>query len=69
MKNIDMSHPDLDHQSVCFSNSAVFDKVSSAIRITACLIAIKCPKYCLTQSLLGAIIKFMHFEHLFQGTS
>ena len=26
-----------------------------------CLIAIKCPEYCLTQSLLGAII-FMHFD-------
>ena len=33
--NSDMSHPDLDHQSDClfFSDSAVFDKVSTAIRI------------------------------------
>ena len=42
MKNIllysDMSHLDQDHQSDCFvffSDSAVFHKVSTAIRITA----------------------------------
>ena len=52
-----MSHLDLDHQIrlFVFSDSAVFDKVSTAIRNYGghAQWAIKCPEYCLAQSLLG----------------
>ena len=53
-----------------FPDSAVFIKVSTAIRISTDMSNChkKCPEYCLTQSLLGAII-FMHFYHLCKGMS
>ena len=57
------------NQIACFSDSAVFDKVSTAFRNYGghAQRAIKCPEYCLTQLLLGTIISLHFNSYLCKG--